>query len=282
MKRLFAVAVLAGLAASQAGAQSLKINLIRVANPGALSMPGMPGMPSTFPNTYTNTTSFSFDPNHGSEGTLYVNWNFTGTTGSSPMLYNTTAKHYPTINVEVINNGTGKSVHYAQGGQVAPSAQMNQTLTIAFDIGADQCTLDLFIDGTCLLYEEQDGVTCTVAGAFVFLIRKFQFEYAHSRTQNIGTAYPFPQETWCDPPSDPPDWWLRNALVQPPTGFLDSAAELVRSQFIGLAFTGQPWFQLQPFGFPQDVPAGSPKVICTQNDKGCVWGATSCTGQPTK
>lgn len=292
MRKLSFVALLLGLAVcpnvrAQIRPIQLGKALVRTANPGALSMPGMPGMPGmptvTFPNTYNSVvSSYSYDPNagQGGQGTIYISWNFTGTTQPSPMQSQNT-QHTPQVRVNVLYNGVVKSSHYVAGLGVSPTAQMNQTLTLGFDIGTDACDLTLFMDGTCEFAEQNDQVYCNIAGAFVFLIKKFQFEYATAETQTIQNVWPFKQEPWCVPPSDPPDWYLHNGAVFGTTGFRVASAWLVRSQILGLSFKYEKWYQLQEFGLPMDVDPG-PKVVCTQNDQGCVWGATSCTGQPTK
>ena len=105
-----------------------KLPLIRVANPGALSMPGM-AMPTTFPNNYASTITATYDPSVGSQGTIYLSYNFTGTTSSgNTAMCNSGAQHIAKIGIQVVNAGVNKSFHYAQGTGVPPCVELNQTL----------------------------------------------------------------------------------------------------------------------------------------------------------
>lgn len=278
-KKVLAIPILL-LAASSARAQepsNIVKSLFRVVSPGALSMPGM-AMPSIFPNTYDSTITTSFDQNAGSQGTLYLNYTFTGTTESSPMC-NYPAKHYPRISLVVFNNGTLKSTHYAAGYQINPCAEMNQTLTVALDLGLDNCDIAMLVDGECTMSEQEDGVFCTYMVAdFATIFKKFQYESATSETQTVRAGLPFPQAPWCGDTSDPPDFFIKTSATNP-TGYFVATATLIRWQRFGSTFKGVPWGKLIPIGLATAVQAG-PKPVCTQYDKGCRWGAMFCTGSP--
>lgn len=233
-------------------------SLIRAANPGALSMPGMPGMPTTFPNNYNSViSSMSYDPNVGSAGTLYATWNFTGTTLPNPMC-SSGAHHFPALQVIVRKSGVNKSVHDVSGSYVAPCVQMNQNLTIAFDLGSDQCQLSLFIDGTCALYEQEDSVTCTIAGEFVFLLKNTQFEYAALQLLGTYPNPPAPGQNLTVNCLNVPDWQEHvPTWTYAPNFGHDFYADSVqyRTAPVFQSFKGQSWHYITQYGPIIDAPA---------------------------
>lgn len=276
------ISVFALFVCPQVWAQSPKLPakaLVRVANPGALMMPGM-AMPTTFPNTYASDVTMSFNPNAGSNGTIQANWQFTGTTQTSPMC-GSSARHYGKVGVWLYNTAHNtRSWHYVDGASspVAPCVQMNQTLSLWLDIGTDLCTFDLFMDGTCYLYEQDDEVYCTVAGDFAFLLKKFEMEGATTVDQVVGIYAPWLLTEYCAPSSSPADWRGPVGADSFGSGYWVSTGWMQRSQLISLSFYGVPWRLISKIG-PSGQWAPGPKPICTNYDHGCDFVSQTCTAK---
>lgn len=284
IRRLFVLgSILASAALLLPGsvrAQSPKIpakSLIRVAHPGALSMLGM-AMPTTFPNTYASTPTMSLNPNVGSKGTLTISYQFTGTTQSSPMC-NQGAQHHPKVTVQILKNGATMSQSTASGYNVAPCVQMNQTIAVSFDLGSDQCSLSMLVDGTCTLAEQDDDVLCSVSGQFAFFIKQWELEGATTVSQVVDGSGPYFLEPYCAPSSDPPDWFGPFASDDYGTGYWVATELMQRWQLRGLSFYGVKWTPVLPVGPAGEWTAGSSRPICTMADHGCSFVDQTCTAK---
>ena len=228
---------------------------------------------STFPNTYAVSKTMSYDPTIGSAGTLTINYQFTGTTSPGPMC-NTPATHTPKVTTTLSVKGsngqyTETAQQFRQGTGVAPCVQMNQTLSMSFDLGSDQCTMDDLLVGSCLLSEEQD-VYCSVAAGFYVYITQSDTEVAITYSQN--THHPAPPNgvyvvDWATPESTPCDY--------SPNVVQSSNPQVLQSSFFnGLSVcqrrkgapAGSAWTCINPS--PIVTPEGDTTLhTCTNYDK---------------
>lgn len=219
-----------------------------------------------FSNSYAASRSYSYDPNTGSKGTVYLTVSVTGTTfASGPAC---SYQHTPSVTVH-LPNGTSVS---SSGSSVNACNNMTYSNVFALDLSSIGCAIDDLSSSSCQVTTES-SVRCPVMGVVFITWKDIQFERALTQAYISALLVNgmHPEAQYCSDSSSPPDFPGPNeANADLHSGQVVNIAFLWRETSYQGSFYGVPWQNTfeEIGGVGYYVKPTMWKPDCTNWDKG--------------
>ena len=224
-----------------------------------LFMCAVPGR-AQFTNNYAQTLSYRYDPNTGSNGTIYITSSITGTMTSPGIPCN--YMHTPSVAVKLPN---GVTTNRVSGSAVSACSNMGFSTVFTFDLASTGCSPDLLAAGQCQ-YETQPQIYCPHMGYFWTgggSPRITQFEIAWTYTKPTDPeCYPYScvAQQNCTSETTPPDYWGPYPDQGDNYPYLRHALLYRTSNVV--------WHNLWNFSPPQNLYLDNSPHTCTRLDAG--------------